>query len=487
MGLGDRAAFPLWAITVSIFLGFMLVSGGISVPSTWMLIAHSAASVALFAVAIWRLMGSGFGSRFGLFGGILAMAALLLVVLQLVPLPPSVWTALPGRGIVSRNLELISVPAGWLPLTLSPEKTMGDALALLPALACFFAAMTIPVRQLVIPFGVMIGAAVISSGLALLQNFHGDSAAYYLYESSRGTGTGTFNNRNFFAAQLYTSLPALSAVAVAISQNRRMRGFIVAVFGLLYAALLVVGLSLSGSRMGIVLTLPAVLFAVALAGTGFLGTSRLKMSLTVLGAILLAFLVMGQASMLGLLRLSSSDPLADYRVVISKQSLVIAREQWVSGSGFGTFPSVYNLHETPATMQSSYVNHVHNDWLEVAIEGGLPAIVLMALFVAWFAFGFFRAWLADRTWTTGLFQRAAGSIILLLLLHSLVDYPLRTPALMALFGFCTGVLVIANALSAQPKAVRTHRKSPARPINEPPKPFVSAKRGFRRPDDEPRQ
>jgi O-antigen ligase len=255
----------------------------------------------------------------------------------------------------------------------------------------------------------------------------------------------------------------------------------------LYAALLVVGLSLSGSRMGIILTLPAVLFAVALAGTGFLGTSRLKMSLTVLGAILLAFLIMGQASMLGLLRLSSSDPLADYRVVISKQSLAIARQQLPSGTGFGTFKPVYMLHETPAAIQSSYVNHAHNDWLEIAIEGGLPAIALMALFVAWFSFGFLRAWFKDRSWTTGLFQRAAGSTMLMLLLHALVDYPLRTPALMALFGFCGGVLAIASVAATQPKVVRTHKKSPERPADAAPKPFVSAKGGFRRRDDGPRQ
>ena len=40
----------------------------------------------------------------------------------------------------------------------------------------------------------------------------------------------------------------------------------------------------------------------------------------------------------------------------------------------------------------SYVNHAHNDWLELWLTGGAPAIVLAVGFLAWLAASTFRLW-----------------------------------------------------------------------------------------------
>jgi O-antigen ligase len=106
------------------------------------------------------------------------------------------------------------------------------------------------------------------------------------------------------------------------------------------------------------------------------------------------------------------------------------------GSGLGTFEQAYPLFEDPDLVDSTYVNHAHNDFLELTIEGGLFALGLIAAFLAW---------LAKRC--LGLIGRpedpeayALLLVIGVLTLHSLVDYPLRTAALSLVFAMALGLL-----------------------------------------------
>ena len=54
-----------------------------------------------------------------------------------------------------------------------------------------------------------------------------------------------------------------------------------------------------------------------------------------------------------------------------------------AGSGLGTFEKVYRMAEDPAKVDRYYVNHAHDDYLELAVETGLPGIILMLLFLGW--------------------------------------------------------------------------------------------------------
>ena len=65
----------------------------------------------------------------------IAALAVLLVLLQLIPLPPALWSHLPGREFVAQGFALIGQPLPWLPLSLSPADTIATAMALLPPLA----------------------------------------------------------------------------------------------------------------------------------------------------------------------------------------------------------------------------------------------------------------------------------------------------------------------------------------------------------------
>ena len=126
------------------------------------------------------------------------------------------------------------------------------------------------------------------------------------------------------------------------------------------------------------------------------------------------------------------------------------------GSGLGTFEQVYPRFEDPATVTTVFMNHAHNDYLEVAMELG---IIGMALLVAAIVFWAVLSW---RAWTTrgseARLQKAASIALAVPLLHSLVDYPLRTPGLAVLAAVCAGVLV---ATTHKPQITREENQGPA--------------------------
>ena len=88
-------------------------------------------------------------------------------------------------------------------------------------------------------------------------------------------------------------------------------------------------------------------------------------------------------------------------------------------------------------------NRAHNDFLELAIEGGLPALIVLLAIGA----------VLVRAALHGLRQGSAAQqvqvlfgcgALSLLCLHSLVDYPLRSMALAALAAVAAGMLFPAQ-------------------------------------------
>jgi O-antigen ligase len=145
--------------------------------------------------------------------------------------------------------------------------------------------------------------------------------------------------------------------------------------------------------------------------------------------------------MAGILRIIESDPLSDYRSEIRQVTTRAAADYFPVGSGFGTFRQVYEMHETPATMISAFVNHAHNDWLELWLEGGLPAAALMACLVVLFVTQTARVWNPRGAYAESVLPRAASVVALVLLLHSLVEFPLRMPGLACIFAAMMAILV----------------------------------------------
>ncbi len=106
----------------------------------------------------------------------------------------------------------------------------------------------------------------------------------------------------------------------------------------------------------------------------------------------------------------------------------------------------------------TYMNHAHNDYLEVALETGLPGLVLIVIFFSWWIRRTLSIWRdADAD---GAFAQAATIASAAILTHSLVDYPLRMTAVSAVFALCCGLMA-----SPAPKRTSSRRDFEAKAVN----------------------
>jgi hypothetical protein len=125
------------------------------------------------------------------------------------------------------------------------------------------------------------------------------------------------------------------------------------------------------------------------------------------------------------------------RLEFLNTSLMSIRESPVFGTGYGTFVETYQVYEKLADIYTEYVNHAHDDYLELLVEGGSLAAVAMALYLGLL----FARSVRHRH---DLSARVAFLSILVVLMHSAVDYPLRTMAVQYLFIFAHAILFNAH-------------------------------------------
>ena len=82
--------------------------------------------------------------------------------------------------------------------------------------------------------------------------------------------------------------------------------------------------------------------------------------------------------------------------------------------------------------------------MELWLTGGIPAIVLLVAFLVWLAAAIVRVWKSREPEAPTLdlaLAQAASIVIVLLLLHSALDYPLRIAALTVLFAIACAYLI----------------------------------------------
>ena len=103
------------------------------------------------------------------------------------------------------------------------------------------------------------------------------------------------------------------------------------------------------------------------------------------------------------------------------------------GSGFGTFEIVYPAFESEQQISRTFANHAHNEYLEIVLEGGFPAALLLLAYLG----------LLGRSMVQGTISPLRGAAycgIAFLLVHSLVDYPLSTMGLSIVFAVLNGIV-----------------------------------------------
>ncbi|MHB8530131.1 MAG: O-antigen ligase family protein [Caulobacteraceae bacterium] len=368
---------------------------------------------------------------------ILAALIVALPLLQLIPLPSAVWLRLPGAGVKASVLRAAGLSPGVSPISLDPFATLGCLLALAPPMAMFLAALQTDISErrrlaglwlFVAAFGLLLGAAQLASPRPGL---------FYPYqETNYGSLVGFFANRNHEAAMLVALIPFAALFA---SETRPSLGRAAA---RAFIALAIVGLGVVRSRAGVLLAGVALLVSVALVWVssrrdhGFRGRLGILIVAAAAGVAAVAFFGLGPI----LIRFQAGAP-AEVRFEAWPYVARAAMEHMPFGAGVGAFDRVFRQAEPLALLGPKFLNHAHNDFLEIWLETGLLGATLLVTFAWWFGCRAWRVWMGpqDREWG---FARSASVAASLILAASLVDYPLRTEALATFFAFCCGALAL---------------------------------------------
>ena len=377
--------------------------------------------------------------------GWLAAAAVALVLIQLIPLPPAIWTLLPGRDVVVEGFRLLGQPLPWMSLSLAPAETIATAMAMLPPLAMLALILRLGAYRDSWLLIALLCATFISVALGVMQIQSGGTGPYLYRQANLGTASGLFANANHMATLLLVSIPFL--VALGTRRWRQQSGtndrLLTATLAGGAAVIVLLGIGINQSFALLIIGAPVIgAAALQLIPPGRVRLGRLAAMLGLLfvaGTAVLAVMVSAGMS-------ASNKTSVTIRADIWSHTSEAIRDSGLAGSGIGTFTAIYPRYEDPAAIERTYVNHAHNDYLELALEGGIPAIALMILFAIWWGARAFTIWRSANAAELG---RAACIASAAILLHSLVDYPLRTAAIATIFA-------MALALMADP-ARRRHQ------------------------------
>lgn len=440
-------------LVVPAYLAACLVLGGASAAGFLANLALQLAALPLIAWGSWQLLQTGPGpqvrSAVILLGLIIGVA-----LLQLVPLPPSLWTLLPGRGFVVENYLLIGVALPWLPLSLAPDDSVASLLWLLPAFAVFLGVVALGAFRGRSLAGVVVAVTLVSVMIGALQVIGGDSA--YFYEvTNHGQAVGFFANSNHNATLLLVAIPFLAALQSTMLRKNaspRSASAIRLLTSAVYAVILV-GLLINSSLAGIGLGVPVALGTWLTFGRPGAKLRRALTILTIAGSAASVLLVVVGPFGNNLIGAQTTN------VELSRQTsfaltLRAARDFLPFGSGVGSFQPIYAMQEPLASVGSTFMNHAHSDWIELLLETGVPGMLLAVLLVYWLVRRARAIWQAEDR---DPFAQGAVIAVTAMLLHSVVDYPLRTAALSAVFAVC-----IALIAGARPYVRQRSQKSTAR-------------------------
>ena len=374
---------------------------------------------------------------------LLAAAVMAVPLIQLVPLPAALWAQLPGRQEAALAPALAGISPGWASMSLAPDRTWAAALGLIPAMGVFLACLVLDSKDRFRLVLVVLGGAALSMVLGALQLAEGGDAFHVSPNSADGSVTGFFVNRNHLATFLLMSLVFAAALA-ASSRRWPMTARVLSWGCALLSLLVVVTLAAIRSRAGIIILAPAmVLCLLIIVRSGEVRRSARLLRLWTVGVVGAgaAVLTFGLSPIVA--RFENSDGGRE-RFERWPDVLEAAGRYQPLGAGLGSFRSVYGSVEPIAELDGTFFNHAHNDYLELWLEAGWLGIAALAVAIVWAAPRWARQWRKPASGHRDPLALAAGAALVLIALHSIVDFPIRSMTNLVLVGLCLGLIAAAE-------------------------------------------
>lgn len=446
---GASRADSRFALAASITLALFLFFGGSGAPHPLMLLPLEVLGLtALGGILYYHLFHRRI--RLGLWPvGLILGGGLALGWLQLLPLPWDIWRNLPGRELAAAAIEETGRAQRWRELSLAPAYTRSALLTLLPALAIFLFTAGLPFERRLQLMRIVLAVALASAALGLLQILLPRTPALYL--SPRAIfdlSSGIFANRNFQATFLLVAIVICVTVSRIAGLSRGKTSFVGWTIGIIaFLSALVLATQSRFGLLGLLAVLAASFFALGARGSSRGKESRTPSHLTVVGrkvptlaiaAALAVAVAIGLGIFQGVLERFSVGPTVDsvgeLRVTAIPDLLVALTTYFPTGTGLGTFDPIFRSVESLELVSPAFFNHAHNDYLELIIEMGVFGAVLPVVFVVASVLAGWRAWRGPKRDPRRVLALGAFGGVALILLHSFVDYPLRTITIQCVFA-----------------------------------------------------
>lgn len=374
---------------------------------------------------------------------------LLLPLLQLLPIPSWLWHLSSTRQALQQDLVAVGVDRPYYRWSLTPDATERDLLSLLPGAALFVSAIAMGRRARRGMLWWVIGLALFSALLAFAQLGAPQDSILNPFPQYVPAMAGVFANKNHQANALAIGLVLPMALMIdafrsggypdASYARVALGGTLMLIFALV--------LPLVGSRAGVLIALVAAGFVLLNTAATSVESLKVRRSAQLIAGAAVLVLAVGTYGAFAWMH--NDAEISGSRWMLSATTLRLGLANAPLGSGFGSFVQMFEQATHGTLMHSGYINNAHDDYVQWWFEGGLPAIVVMlAATVVLIATlrRLARLPLRSGVRSTGL---AAFAGILVPVLHSTADYPLRTPALMAVFALLAGISVASAGAGAK--------------------------------------
>lgn len=438
---------PLLALLVLLAIAVAFGGGGVRYGLANFIVQFSALIIAAFYrdafFAFWKSAPISLKT--------LVMLSIALPAIHAVPLPPSIWAALPGREIaLAARASIDSV--GWSAISADASRSLVALSGLIVPVVLLAVGWRLDSRRIAILGWAVAALGLVNVCVGAVQILGGERiASFYPEFPMPGVLFGTFANRNSTGLFLVCAL-----IAVALLPAPRRSAAVPAVRAVA-GALLLVGIVLTQSRTALVLSsIPLLLaclkfVAVRLSNrSGSDSQARARFaSIFLVGAIaaaaLAGFLVSGASTQQAPGRIG--DTLDRFeadlgpRAYIWEDAAYASGRYWPIGSGMGTFDEVFQLDESLENLTLRRAGRAHNDYLEVAIEAGIFGLALIALWLVLILVYTVRARGASHVWVAW----SGSAMLLVIALQSITDYPLRNQTMLAVGALALLMLVRSSA------------------------------------------
>ncbi len=377
----------------------------------------------------------------------IVIAALIALVpcLQLLPIPESLWSAIPARKALLSDLHTVGVETVDWRWSLTPMATEHALWSLLPALAAFLAVFTLDAKQRRRLLQVLVAVLGCNVLFAFFQAGLPADSALRIYPSVASGFGGLLVNTNHQGTACIIGM-VLSIGLGMEAWLRSQRGEISPQRVWLYA-LAAIGflltIPLSTSRAAMVIALPALALVVVL--TGVVKPTRHGRRHRVR---LLVAALMGVVALIGLysaMGWMGVDLAEEKRHVFALATLKLGMTHAPLGGGFGSFVPLFAAAAPPDAVGSFYVNHAHNEYVQWWLESGIFGVLVLASALALLGVALRKLIALRGRGTQAVLAATAWVSVAAVLMHSWADFPLRTLTLMTTTALLAGVMLAALA------------------------------------------